>query len=95
MLRATRAAASSPRSRRVHWPGTCGWVITVSISSSASISAAISAWRTRSTASPTITRSPGSPASSSSVTLIEPSSEFSIGTIAQRTKPSRSAVIVS
>ena len=52
--------------------------------SSASAPAAISEWRTRSSASPTISHvaRPRS-ASRSSVTLIDPSSEFSIGTIAQ------------
>src|SRR5207248_6194060 len=42
-----------------------------------------------------ISTSRASPASRSSVALIEPSSEFSIGTIAQATSPSRRAAIVS
>ncbi len=45
--------------------------------------------------SPTICTSPASSASRSSVTLMEPSSEFSIGTIAHSTSPWRSAMIVS
>ncbi len=79
----------------MHCPGTCGWVTTVSISSSATSCAAISECLTRSSASPTISTSPASSASRSSVTLIDPSSEFSIGTIAQLTRPSRSAITVS
>jgi hypothetical protein len=70
-------------------------VTTVSISSRASISAAIREWLIRSSASPTIFTSLASPASKSSVRLIDPSSEFSIGTIAQRTSPRRSAITVS
>ena len=79
----------------MHCPGTCGCVSTVSISASATSPAAISECRTRSSVSPTIVTSLASPASRSSVTLIDPSSEFSIGTIAHPTRPSRSAVTVS
>jgi len=54
----------------------------VSISASATGSHAISEWLTRSRASATISSRSASSASRSSVTLIDPSSEFSIGTIA-------------
>ena len=86
---------ATPRSSRSHWPGTCGWVSTVSISSRPTGAAAISEWRTRSSVSPTMRTSGASSASRSSVTVTEPSSEFSIGTIAHSTSPSRSATTTS
>ncbi len=89
------AWGSSLRRNRAHWPGTCGWERIVSISESASSRAAISEWRTRSSHSPTICTSGAASASRSSVTLTDPSSEFSIGAIAQSTSPSRSALTVS
>ncbi len=56
---------------------------------------AISEWRTRNSASPTISTSEASPASRSRVALIDPSSEFSIGTTAHTSSPARNAITVS
>ena len=69
--------------------------MTVSISLSATGSAAIRQCCTASSTSPTISRSPCSSASGSSVTVTEPSSEFSIGASAHCTSRLRTAITVS
>ena len=92
----TARGGSSERRKRVHWPGTCGCVSTVVISAEldrldarSASGAPAAAPRPRSRTSPT------SSASRSRVTLTEPSSEFSIGTIAHSSSPARSAITVS
>ena len=89
VLVSTLAAASSVRRNRSHWPGTCGWVITVSMSPSGISRAAISECLILSIASPAISTLSPPRASRSSVTLTEPSIEFSIGTTDQSTLPPR------
>ena len=78
-----------------HCAVACGWEITTSICSSGSSSCAIRHCSTPSTVSPTMRTSSASNTSASSVTLTEPSSEFSIGTTARSTVPSRTASTVS
>ena len=68
---------------------------TVSISSRGIGRAAIRACLMRSSASPVIWTLSASRASRSSVTLIEPSMEFSIGTIDQSTSPLGTAMTAS
>ena len=91
----TRAPGSRVRMKRVHCAFAWGWETTTSISSSSSSSRAIRHWRIAWTVSPTIATSSVSIASASSVALTEPSIEFSIGTTARSTVPSRTAMTVS
>ena len=93
--RTTAAPGSRVRMKAAHWPLACGWETTAAMRSSGTGVRAIRQWWIGWTSSPVIWTPPSPCASASSVALTEPSSEFSIGTSARSTRPSRTAATAS
>src|SRR3954465_5525829 len=94
------AGTTVARGRRVrrkpaHWPLACGCEATAAMRSSGRAARAIRQWWMGCTSSPAIWTPPSSAASASSVALTAPSREFSIGTSARSTRPSRTAATAS